>query len=513
MNKNFIYLFKDILIQIFIIMDSNIIYNENEDCLYILIYILGEGSYATIWFTLEIPKFISSIKSKKNHEINARALKVHLEDSYDEGILETKINDILVFNNKKSDLINYPLKHFIYNENIVILVYELALGSLYDILKKFNKRLDINFIEKIIPDMIESIKFVHNCGYIHTDIKPENYLLLGISKYQNDILYYTNKYNLLDKIKKNYNQKNYNQKNFINNTKDIIYKFITHLSTKFNITDNILLSSHNSHNSDHSNNSDDSEDSEDSEDSDEENSYISTSSDYNTSRSSYNSITKHEYKFKHDIFHIEEILKYTNQINDEYDNKINDEYDDIESKTNILETNNDDIIKYIIDPKIRLTDFGLIEKINSDHHTISTRYYRSPETILGLEYDNKTDIWSLGCSIYELITGKILFDIDKNNDIDKYDKDLITIKVILEKICLCNNLSKNIDYKNDLFKLIDKSNRKKYLVSNNYLLYYTKIDLNCNIFNELYNLKINDNIINYLFAMLSIDPFIRNYYL
>ncbi|KAG2626906.1 hypothetical protein PVAP13_3KG484642 [Panicum virgatum] len=40
---------------------------------------------------------------------------------------------------------------------------------------------------------------------------------------------------------------------------------------------------------------------------------------------------------------------------------------------------------------------------------IQSRSYRSPEVILGLPYDQKIDIWSLGCILAELYTGEVLF--------------------------------------------------------------------------------------------------------
>lgn len=45
-----------------------------------------------------------------------------------------------------------------------------------------------------------------------------------------------------------------------------------------------------------------------------------------------------------------------------------------------------------------------------------SRFYRAPEIILGCPYDCKIDIWSLGCTLYELYTGKILFSGRNNNE-------------------------------------------------------------------------------------------------
>ncbi|KAL0421704.1 UNVERIFIED_CONTAM: DYRK-family kinase pom1 [Sesamum latifolium] len=43
---------------------------------------------------------------------------------------------------------------------------------------------------------------------------------------------------------------------------------------------------------------------------------------------------------------------------------------------------------------------------------LQSRSYRAPEVILGLPYDKKIDIWSLGCILAELCTGNVLFQND-----------------------------------------------------------------------------------------------------
>ena len=40
---------------------------------------------------------------------------------------------------------------------------------------------------------------------------------------------------------------------------------------------------------------------------------------------------------------------------------------------------------------------------------IQSRFYRSPEVLLGMPYDLAIDMWSLGCILVEMHTGEPLF--------------------------------------------------------------------------------------------------------
>ena len=67
--------------------------------------------------------------------------------------------------------------------------------------------------------------------------------------------------------------------------------------------------------------------------------------------------------------------------------------------------------------RIKLIDFGSSIINGTQKHThfyIVSRYYRAPELVYEKQFDEKIDIWSAGCIIYELIVFKPLF-YSKNN--------------------------------------------------------------------------------------------------
>lgn len=65
--------------------------------------------------------------------------------------------------------------------------------------------------------------------------------------------------------------------------------------------------------------------------------------------------------------------------------------------------------------RIKLIDFGNATYA-SEHHSsiINTRQYRGPEVILAHGWDERSDIWSMGCILMELYTGELLFGTHEN---------------------------------------------------------------------------------------------------
>lgn len=61
-------------------------------------------------------------------------------------------------------------------------------------------------------------------------------------------------------------------------------------------------------------------------------------------------------------------------------------------------------------PAIKIIDFGSACHQSKQIYTyIQSRFYRSPEVLLGLQYTTAIDMWSFGCIIAELFLGLPLF--------------------------------------------------------------------------------------------------------
>ena len=103
--------------------------------------------------------------------------------------------------------------------------------------------------------------------------------------------------------------------------------------------------------------------------------------------------------------------------------------------------------KYIEEMNISLGDFGT--HCSEDNHydeQFGTRYYMAPEIILLGDCSYPVDIWALGCTYFELLTGTLLFDPIKDT---KHSRDYYHLQLISDT---CGELESSFLKKTERYK-------------------------------------------------------------
>jgi len=154
------------------------------------------------------------------------------------------------------------------------------------------------------------------------------------------------------------------------------------------------------------------------------------------------------------------------------------------------------------DLEFKLIDFGnsiLLNEYDYEYNDIYYRNYRSPEIIIGSCLTTKSDIWCLACIIYELLTGELLFNINKNNT-----ETIKNRKHLLEMFKKLGPISKELSISSEKFnELFDKKGRILRHKNYEYIGFEDKIK-ELDISNED-----KENIIDLLKKMLNYNPIER----
>lgn len=456
---------------------------------YFMIKEIGSGGFSYVWLAYDIreKKFVAiKVQNTKNYD-----------DAKDEIKLMRRIRE------KKSIYLNTLIENFKYeieDEKHMCMVFELFAGSTFDLIEsgKYKRGLPLKTVKSIIYQVLKGLHVLHNeLDIIHTDLKPENILFKGVNCRLKPIIEEFKKINFdsiyekhIELYKKQHCLKNYK---FLKNKKKK-YKLLE--KTAVDVTEKLrphldldLDDSYESYESDDNISIDQakkSKMSDENEQIEKNNNMIETVFDElkNKSKSPKERLILCNKMLKNsqNVRFRNTLLKLKNDIQKDIDKKkkkIDARLQSVEDLTD-SESNNkkdsDDILlnsstdededvftasenteedfcivdeKYINNCQATISDFGnCYYGTDKTDDEIQTRYYRAPEIILHTPYDKSVDIWSIGCIVYELLTGKILFDPPKEKKFNRDKHHLFWIQQLIGKIPK---------------KMIKKSKRRKYL--------------------------------------------------
>ena len=298
------------------------------------------------------------------------AMKIILPKYYKEGKHELKMTQLLKSSNKDTRLVQTK-DVFIYskNKNTICIIAELMGICMIDLFKKYDHNtIPESLIKMIFTDILKGLSEMHSKNIIHTDLKSENIMLNIFSNKIIKIKEWFSGLCINDIYENMINTElpeNYSEMN-PNKRKKIKRKCRIRARGKFSEY------------------------------------YLEKSKEYD------------EIISKLRLEKIEDIK----EINDF------DEVDEIE--LNDIDYTDDFTYDESIQLVTKIIDFGNAEHFdNRDQDEIQLRYYRPPENIINEYYDTKSDIWTLGCILFEVITGEYLFDIDKNKKSIEKDREHI----------------------------------------------------------------------------------------
>jgi len=321
---------------------------------YIIIDKIGVGTFSAVWLSYCIT----------DNELYAIKIQ-HIEDFYD-GEKEAKfLSKIPKQSTNLPKIIEYfeienPLKPEYLN---LCIVMDLYIGSVASLIKRggYDNGFSVGIANKITYDLLCGLETLNNMGYIHTDIKMENILIKGLNPVFKSFK------DLIDESQ----AKNIND--FLNELKKKNHLDTLNSKTKL----------------------------------------------FNENKKKFNKERKSFFK------KISKILIKEFKIICNIYVTYREDVDDIDNEKTLYEPNyytktfNFTQHYNLLNSTYVLSDFGTIKKIcdkDRRNDEIQTRYYRAPEVILGCTWSSNVDIWSVGCVYYEMITGNILFDPEKDEE-------------------------------------------------------------------------------------------------
>lgn len=401
---------------------------------YILVRKLGWGHFSTVWLAKDT---INNIHVAMKI---VRSAQGYRETAVDEIKLLTKIN----MTDKDHPGHQYLIKLLDYfdhkgcNGTHICIVFEVLGESLLGLIRRYkHKGLPIKFVKQISKEILLAIDFLNRkCGIIHTDIKPEN-ILIGIHQVEALLNYLEEtqwERHILKKVSSKY---------LINGSGSIDTKSLTNLtkarsstfgSSRYGkkransvVTDSQPLPSPlRSHSNSFFN------------------SPLSNAS-INSTNNKVNDLQNIPIPSVTASSNLSKSYSISNSFAPGSDLPSRMSYKDIQTIMNRQKETEKNLFDYVPPNEDEIVDDDMINIKIADlgnacwtfkHFTndIQTRQYRSPEVILGAQWGCSADIWSIGCLIFELLTGDFLFEPTEGQSFGKNDDHLAQIIELLGPI-------------------------------------------------------------------------------
>ncbi len=183
---------------------------------------------------------------------------------------------------------------------------------------------------------------------------------------------------------------------------------------------------------------------------------------------------------------------------------------DIKS-SNILVTNEN---------KIKVMDFGLaqikgVKYAAASESTAGTTPYMSPEQLKGEEIDQRTDVWSFGIVLYEMITGELPFTgeydqaisysiiSEKEKPVSAFREDIPAKLISIVEACLAKEKEKRYNNSDEILEELQSINKMQELTAERDII-------NTNSNNKKKTFIISVSVIVFMIAAFSVWNFLIN---
>lgn len=347
---------------------------------YMVLKFLGHGTFSTVWLVYDIyeDRYLALKMYKPEYEDDAKDEIKHLKlVSGRDGIIKMIDN---------FDCYHNDLKH-------TCLLTEVLGKNLLTLYNMFDNGIDMKLFKKIAYQILTGLNSIHSQNVIHCDLKMENMMLsqlTGEVKETIDWFKSTNPQKLLDilitkELPENWSsiqpqkRKKMSKKIKLSCAKKLSQKYKPEINKKVNELGELRV-------------------------------------DLDTERPKQNSTELGE-TLNLDDESMPEIVDFNKR------NTIKTSQTNSEDKLTLPDDEMDIDINNI---DIKLCDFGnsqVADELTEDE--IQIRSYRAPEVILGEYYNEKTDIWTLGCILYEFLTKEQLFTVNSEQDENTFEDSSI----------------------------------------------------------------------------------------